>query len=560
MKILNVKWKNFGPYGNVWTEIDFSKNDNEFSLLHGKNGSGKSSILEVIQFALYGKVNTKKLKELPNRLNNEKNLLVEIHIVCNNYDVVIQRGVSPGVFDVTINGSKDVGDMAGKLNLQDYLEEEIFQMPFYVFNNTISLSVNDFKSFIKMSPKDKRGILDKIFSLSIINQMYELLKQDVKKIKEQQYLIINKCTVLNNQIEKSVIELDKLNNKIRENIDDRKLEIAGNVQKLKKLRESLTIEINEYNSNERELVQQINQIKATRNKEELYKNRLEEKIDFYNNEKCPECGSDLHTDFHYEISKDYTTKLKNSLDTVDKLDETLKTLNENRNQLSSNSLLLNKKIHKIDANSEVLLKEFKELKNNDKIDHQTSSMQNLINTNQTELNESKKEQSVIENQLSFYSIIDEILNDNGIKKLAIKTILPSLNTQISQLIKDLSLDFKLVFDESFEAKIVHLGKEISSATLSTGENKKLDFAVIISIIRLMKYKFPGLNLLFLDELFSSLDQDANFLILKILNKVSKELNLHIFVINHSILDDSDFDAIYKIEKKNGFAQLIKTSQ
>ena len=67
-----------------------------------------------------------------------------------------------------------------KVNLQDFLETEIYEIPYHVFKNVIILSVNDFKSFITMSPYDKKRIIDKIFGFSIINEMAEAVKKREK--------------------------------------------------------------------------------------------------------------------------------------------------------------------------------------------------------------------------------------------------------------------------------------------------------------------------------------------------------------------------------------------
>jgi DNA repair exonuclease SbcCD ATPase subunit len=119
----------------------------------------------------------------------------------------------------------------------------------------------------------------------------------------------------------------------------------------------------------------------------------------------------------------------------------------------------------------------------------------------------------------------------------------------------LNVDYRVSFEEDFSVKILHMGYDVSVDQLSTGERKKVDFAVIIALIRIMKIKFHGLNLIFLDEIFSSIDSDGIWHILKVLSNASKELGLHTFVINHSALPTEVFDYRVEIEKKNGFSEL-----
>jgi energy-coupling factor transporter ATP-binding protein EcfA2 len=120
----------------------------------------------------------------------------------------------------------------------------------------------------------------------------------------------------------------------------------------------------------------------------------------------------------------------------------------------------------------------------------------------------------------------------------------------------LHLPYKVVFNEEFNAQIFHLGEEISCQTLSTGEMKKVDFAVLVAIIKLMKIRFSSVNILFLDEIFSSVDPDGVHTILSTLRKLSDDLHMNIFVINHAPMPTEIFDYKIEISKKNNFSDLI----
>ena len=178
MKIKSIEWKNFGSYGNTNQKIEFDSAQGNFYLIVGGNGAGKSTISDVIKFGLYGRVDSKKLRELPNRFNN--NLLAKIVIEKNPTTIAtIERGIAPNHFKLFINGIEY--DQAGKKNIQEYLEEEILGIPYYVFNNMVSLSINDFKSFISMGAHDKRMIIDRLFGLEILGHIKWKIKYKLKK-------------------------------------------------------------------------------------------------------------------------------------------------------------------------------------------------------------------------------------------------------------------------------------------------------------------------------------------------------------------------------------------
>jgi DNA repair exonuclease SbcCD ATPase subunit len=152
------------------------------------------------------------------------------------------------------------------------------------------------------------------------------------------------------------------------------------------------------------------------------------------------------------------------------------------------------------------------------------------------------------------TILEEVLGDEGVKNLAIQTILPGLNANIAMMTQTMHLPFHIRFDDKFDCIINHLGEDINPLTLSTGERKKADFIVIIAIIKILKLRFPQLNLMFLDELLSSVDQDGVYNVLKILNEVIKENGLNTFVINHTELPHEIFDQKIQIHRENGFSK------
>jgi len=112
----------------------------------------------------------------------------------------------------------------------------------------------------------------------------------------------------------------------------------------------------------------------------------------------------------------------------------------------------------------------------------------------------------------------------------------------------------IVFDEKFNCVLYHLGEEINPKTLSTGEKKKADFVIIMALIKMIKTRFPGLNILFLDEIFSSIDSSGIYHIINILHQTIKEAKINTFVINHTVLPSEYFDKRLEISKDSGFSE------
>jgi ABC-type Mn2+/Zn2+ transport system ATPase subunit len=67
----------------------------------------------------------------------------------------------------------------------------------------------------------------------------------------------------------------------------------------------------------------------------------------------------------------------------------------------------------------------------------------------------------------------------------------------------------------------------------------------LKLIRTKKH----INILFLDEVFSSIDLEGIDSILLLLKSFANEYNINIFVVHHAILSEEMFDRILKINKE-----------
>jgi hypothetical protein len=278
-----------------------------------------------------------------------------------------------------------------------------------------------------------------------------------------------------------------------------------------------------------------------------------QKINLYENSKCPTCHSDLTTDFHKENLKIYQNASAQAEKSWEEKKVKHAQIVETLGRIQNFMREISKQIHTAEAQHSIASKELSDITKHNNEDEQTSSLQRIVQEAKQNITESQAEKTQTEQKMNFFALVEEIIGERGVKQLAIKSILPSLNSEIHRLVTTLGLEHRITFDEEFNAKIVHFGVEVSSDTLSTGESKKVDFAVLLSIIRLLKLKYPGANVLFLDELFSSIDGDGIYHILKILRETVREYEMNIFVISHYPLTYTEFDYKIEISKNNGFS-------
>jgi len=549
MRIDFIEFKNFASYGNQLQRIEFEEDASELFLTLGKNGDGKTTIANAIIYALYGRVEGVKLADLPNRINKE--LHVKIALKCGSINVIIERGLMPTKFSVKLNGVEF--DKAGKKSVQDYLEDEIYGIPYHVFKNIIILSVNDFKSFLTMSNQDKKQIIDKMFGFSILNDMQTSIKMERKNIKTD---IDSYESELNQIIDSIGSVKGKLNTLLEESQEKNNSKIDELKTNLIQLNESVKALDLEKTGIDKEIKYDTTVYETVRSDASTLKHEIEylkKKLDLYESGKCPTCETELDSQWHMDQKEHFCTKIETDTNRIKELKESLTSVKSNIDQLRINKNVLEQRASDIRYNMKSFKSELLKIKDTPD-DSQFEHLKTLITDFEQKESTKSGNKDTLNAEYAFMEIVERVLGEDGVKNLAVKTILPGLNSNIAAMSQTMHLPFHIRFDEKFNCIINHLGEDINPMTLSTGERKKADFIIIIAIIKILKLRFPQLNLLFLDELLSSVDNDGVYNILKILNQVIKENKINTFVINHSVLPHEIFDKKIEIYRENGFSK------
>ena len=544
MKLKKISWKNFKSYSNAMTELVFN-NDPSLNLIVGTNGTGKSSIADCIIYALYGKIDGTNNSDIPNRIN--KNFYVKIELDCNGHEVVVERGLAPNLFTVTIDGS--IVDTAGKNNVQTMLEENYYKIPYSVFKNTLILSINDFKSLIDLNPSDKRNIIDKIFGFTEYNLMLKLIKEDIKMIDSSVSSNEGSLKTATVSIEKYEQQLQELkNNEVsQEEIDEltekineaKKLKATNeeNIKKLDEVRKKLDKQSTEKNMDIRDLKRRIEDNKK--------------KIKLIDSKKCPTCGSSLDTDeFHKE--RERLVQENESCETA--ISEMTSIINDLSNKMRAVDSKRNVFVDAI--NKSKLMDLASDLKY--KISLKKNNSQPLLNLKESldkQIIQLNEERELLSKRKMVYDCVMQILGDGGIKEYIASKYIPTINQIISEMMEFMGINYNVVFDRTFKATITSNGYNVTYNSLSTGEKKRIDFATVVSFIKLLKLQLGEMNLLFLDEMLASIDINGVSDMMTILKDLSVELNMNIYLIHHARVENVVFDNVIETSKPDGFSKI-----
>jgi len=557
LKIRQISWRNIGPYGNKLQKLEFS-DEGGLWMVVGKNGHGKSFVVNLPKILYYGRLDGFRKEEIANRMNKHGWIYGEVEIKPGVL-IAIERNISPQDLKVykykegeIPNEKHDIGK-AGIQNYQDYIDLEVTGLPYNIFSNIISLSVNDFKSFISMTPSDKRIIIDKLFSMEIINKMNDLVKKDLRDVKINIDLYDREISILNSSIKGAMKELEDLKNKVAEDNSKKIEELIKEMNSLKSKFQIAEKKLKEFKKKEEEIKKAKEIYLSQKRNIETEIKSIQKKIELYNQDKCPVCETPFSDKRFSLLKENLQEKLsiqKNSLNAIgdgSKYDEVL-------NKIKESISKINEYIIQVKAGYNTLSHKFKELK--EYKSKEFSSIENIISKNTIEIKKKEEEKINEDTKYQYLSILESLYSDTGIKKKILESYLPTLNKEIEFTLSELHFPYSLKFDTNFEPKLEHLGIDINVETLSTGEKKRVDLAVLISIIRMLKRKYPSLNIFMLDEVLSSIDGDGIYDIISLLQRTAKEMNINIFIINHSPLPLEYFSYRIEIEKNAGFSDLI----
>jgi DNA repair exonuclease SbcCD ATPase subunit len=568
MLISELGIRGFKSYGNNEQILKLNTEKGELILLVGNNGAGKSSLLDSFDYTLYGKVRGRKkrwatLSTLPNRINGE--LLNRIKFVSTGTEVEIKRGISPSVLELWENGV--LNERAGKSNIDEKIESYI-GMDIETFKSFISMSINDFKNFISLSNEEKQLLLDKLFNLEVINILNTILKDIAKNNKVRAASFDAEIRTLDDSISSIKKSIEKALERERQ---EAQLALEREKEDIQSEIDRITEDMNSKKDDYKTLKEKLEKIKQKENElnEELdtekkqYLNtqndikNVQREIDLYDSGKCPTCRTDFNSD-HFSNLRIALVDKKTSFESIKtEIEENISKVKERQTKLKGlsetttnafndlNFLLRNYKseIEKLQKK-----KESQQVPTNPAPSVNVQEFQNTIDELEEKKLVSSENITVCKEKELYYKELNRIFGEDGVKKSIISGIIKPINHFISENIKKMMLPFDVKLDETFTAEIRQLGSPIEHDSLSTGETKKVNISILIAYLKLIRTK-RHINILFLDEVFSSIDIEGIDSILALLKSFANDYNINIFVVHHAILNQEMFDRILKINKE-----------
>mgnify|MGYP003328553174 FL=1 len=563
-----VRWKNFLSTGNVFTEIKLNQTSN--ALIIGENGAGKSTILDALTFALFGKPFRKINKPALVNSVNEKGCLVEIEFKTNGKDYLIRRGIKPNIFEIYCDDTLLNQDSASK-DYQEHLEKFIIKMNYKSFTQIVILGSASFTPFMQLSPADRRVVIEDLLDIQIFSVMNVIAKQKLQENKE----LLEKNRLETTGKEEKKLFVEKTIRNLKTNNEEKLAKLEEEYGQYNKEIKALETEIKDLECKQEELLEKtINhsslkekhkKLIALQSKIDTNLNRQIKEIQFYEvNDNCPTCNQSIEKSFkklsieHRKTKtkelengiKDITKNIDDCVDQIATIENIITEIQKIRTTISAS----NAKRSSFISNLNSIEDSIEHIKHSDKL--LLDNVNELEAVNQ-ELADLQKQKDDLLNDRAYIDTALNLLKDGGIKTKIIKQYLPVINKLINKYLSQMGFFVNFNINEQFEETIKSRYRdEFSYENFSEGEKMRIDLALLFTWRSIAKMRNSvNTNLLLLDEVFdSSLDLNGTDEFIKIMWTMVEDTN--VFVISHKqdqLLDK--FQKVYRFTKKQNFSSL-----
>lgn len=565
----NLKWKNFLSTGNQFTEVNLAQDRS--TIIVGANGAGKSTILDALTFALFGKPFRKINKpQLLNSINMGDCVVnLNFNIGRNKYEVT--RGIKPAVFEVKQNGVA-LNQDSSVVDQQKNFEQTILKMNYKSFTQIVVLGSSTFVPFMRLPLAARRDIIEDILDIQIFSSMNVNLKDKIRNINDELKDHEYKLSLVKEKIDMQKTFMLDIEKKNKEDIQEKES------RKEQFLTEALGYET-EILNNDKEIdekssaISDTQKIKTTIAKVETLKNKIstkqnsytKEKSFFEENDSCPTCGQGIEEHFKHEKVSLLSDKLAEVEKAMSDLGQQLSDLQSQENtfillideinKLNSKNRQLKNDINSLHRRIEDLDRDIRKLRDTDVSQREQFSILKSLD------NQSKEIQKVIsetKEEKDCLTTATQLLKDSGIKTRIIKKYLPTMNKLINEYLDKMEFSASFMLDESFSEVIKSRYRdEFSYESFSEGEKARIDIALLLTWRSIAKLKNSvDTNLLILDEIFDgSLDQSGNSDLGWILKTFDDKTN--VFVISHRDNMADKFDRCLRFEKHKNFSYVTE---
>ena len=564
----NLKYRNFLSSGQHWTDINFQEYNT--NLVIGTNGSGKSTMLDALTFALFNKPFRKINKSQLINTTNEKDTLVEVEFSVNSRDYLVRRGIKPNIFDIEVNGEA-LHRQADDRSNQKILEENILKVNYKSFTQIVILGSSTFVPFMQLTGSNRREVIEDLLDIRIFSTMNNLMREKMREQRDSlKTLTLRKDNIQDKMVMQKnfMAELDAQRQTGIKASNEKIKQHTSEVDNLLESNEIKTVDVSELIKKQENVTGAAKKLK----KLNTLKGKLSNKVTtitkehkfFSDNTVCPTCTQSINEEFRIDRINDVQSKAKELQSGYKELENAIQKEEEREHQftqLSQEISTLNNDISQNNTKISGFQRQIRDLES--EIQTITDQLQNRNTEHEklaefkTNLKDTIEELSEKREQLNHYDFAYSLLKDDGVKTKIIKKYIPVINQQVNRYLQLMDFYINFTLDEEFNETVKSpIHEDFSYASFSEGEKMRIDLALLFTWREIARIKNSvNTNLLIMDEVFdSSLDGFGTEEFLKIIKFVIKDAN--IFVISHKSDLHDKFDNVIKFDKVKGFSRIV----
>ena len=578
IQIKDLTVKNFMSVGNQTQAVNFNRE--QLTLVLGenldqggddsgsRNGTGKTTIINALSYALYGQALTNiKRNNLINKTNS-KGMLVTLHFEKNGVDYRIERGRSPNVLKFFIDEHEQemIDESQGDSRKTQESINDLLDMSHDMFKHIVALNTYT-EPFLSMRTNDQRAIIEQLLGITILSEKAEALKEQTRITKDaitEETAKINAIQTANSKIEGTIDSLRSTQrawlakkqqdcDKLTKAIDELEhLDIEVELESHEKLQNW-----NEHNNAILALKKEQSTLEPALQRANKSLLKVTKDIAELEDAVCYTCGQALHEDKKAEIAERKQKELEDAQSYLDEISDKLQGIFYDLQEIG-------------DINGrpttfyETAKEAYEHRQNVDSLKQSLKAKQDEVDPYQSQIDELNAT-AVQEidwtpvNDLTTFKEHQDFLfklltnKDSFIRKKIIDQNLAYLNNRLTYYLDKLGLPHSVVFQNDLAVEITQLGQDLDFDNLSRGERNRLILGMSFAFRDVWESLYQKINLLFIDELIDSgMDTAGVENSLSVLKKMGREGDKNVYLISHKDELVGRVNYVMRVIKENGF--------